>query len=234
MISCSTEAKANARRTVQPGNITYVDLIKRDAQVIQCKATNVHGYIFHNAFLNVLGKSDISNFFSKIFIHFMQNFVVLKAKKVKKWVFFIFLNLVLRTSTLVELKWLSSVISYYCRCLPRLLPIVNICLPPPAEPPSWKVLPAENLKRALGQSTNLTCQTNAAPRAQVTWTKGLGDNGVVLVGSRYHIYPDGNLRIAVSFIVSQSAHHSLTIAVREPLASSSALIPPLYIAYLSL
>ena len=52
----SPELPHDPRRTVTEHSVTYHNLTKTDAQVLQCNATNKHGYIFANAFLNVLGK----------------------------------------------------------------------------------------------------------------------------------------------------------------------------------
>lgn len=46
------------RRTVTDTKIMYKNVTKTDAQVFQCNATNKHGYIFANAYLNVLGKPE--------------------------------------------------------------------------------------------------------------------------------------------------------------------------------
>ena len=46
----------NARRKVEPNKLRYKNVTKTDAQVVQCNASNVHGYIFANAYLNVLGE----------------------------------------------------------------------------------------------------------------------------------------------------------------------------------
>ncbi|XP_064632101.1 neuroglian-like isoform X2 [Lineus longissimus] len=107
-------AKDNSRRIILPGNITYINLTKSDAQVIQCNASNSHGYLYTNAYLNVL-----------------------------------------------------------------------------AEPPSWKAPPDQKMKHAVGQIVNITCSTYAAPKAKVKWVK----DGVVLSGSHYKFYKDGNLEI---------------------------------------
>jgi hypothetical protein len=56
IIFITSDAKDNSRRIILPGNITYLNLTKSDAQVIQCNASNGHGYLFTNAYLNVLGK----------------------------------------------------------------------------------------------------------------------------------------------------------------------------------
>lgn len=46
----------DSRRTLNNNKLIYRNVSKADSQVIQCNATNKHGYIFTNAFLNVLGK----------------------------------------------------------------------------------------------------------------------------------------------------------------------------------
>ena len=46
----------DARRKVEPNKLRYKNVTKTDAQVVQCNASNVHGYIFANAYLNVLGE----------------------------------------------------------------------------------------------------------------------------------------------------------------------------------
>jgi len=44
------------RRIVANNYVRYVNVTKTDAQVLQCNASNKHGYIFSNAYLNVLGQ----------------------------------------------------------------------------------------------------------------------------------------------------------------------------------
>ena len=51
-----SKAPVNPRRIVERNSITYIDVIKEDTCVIQCNATNKHGYIFANAYLNVQGE----------------------------------------------------------------------------------------------------------------------------------------------------------------------------------
>lgn len=51
-----SKVPANPRRTVEQNRIIYHDVLKEDAAVIQCNATNKHGYIFTNAYLNVLSE----------------------------------------------------------------------------------------------------------------------------------------------------------------------------------
>ena len=63
-----------------------------------------------------------------------------------------------------------------------------------AIPPDWLVPPAPRVAFAEGQTVNLTCQTQAAPRADVSWEK----DGVHLTGGRYHVKMNGNLEIVVS------------------------------------
>jgi receptor-type tyrosine-protein phosphatase zeta len=46
----------NDRRTVEDGVVFFSNLSKSDAQVLQCNASNRHGYIFKNAYLNVLAE----------------------------------------------------------------------------------------------------------------------------------------------------------------------------------
>ena len=41
-------------RVVEKNKITFYNMTLEDAQTIQCNATNKHGYIFENAYLNVL------------------------------------------------------------------------------------------------------------------------------------------------------------------------------------
>jgi len=40
---------------VGDGFIEYTNVSRDDAHVLQCNASNEHGYLFTNAFLNVLG-----------------------------------------------------------------------------------------------------------------------------------------------------------------------------------
>ena len=50
------ESDDNSRRAVVNGVVYYKNLTKADSQVLQCNASNKHGYIFKNVYLNVLGK----------------------------------------------------------------------------------------------------------------------------------------------------------------------------------
>ncbi len=44
------------RREVEQKRLTYRNLTKDDAMVVQCNATNKHGYQYTNAYMNVLSK----------------------------------------------------------------------------------------------------------------------------------------------------------------------------------
>lgn len=37
-------------------NLTFVNLNKNDHMVLQCNASNIHGYVFSDVYLNILGK----------------------------------------------------------------------------------------------------------------------------------------------------------------------------------
>jgi len=50
------ELTPDRRRIVANNYVHYVNVTKTDAQVLQCNASNKHGYIFANAYLNVLGQ----------------------------------------------------------------------------------------------------------------------------------------------------------------------------------
>jgi receptor-type tyrosine-protein phosphatase zeta len=47
------ELPYDSRRVITDTSISYFNLTKTDAQVLQCNASNKHGYIFANAYLNV-------------------------------------------------------------------------------------------------------------------------------------------------------------------------------------
>ena len=51
-----SEVEADSRRIVEKHQIIWHNVTKNDATVIQCNATNDHGYIYTNAYLNVLSK----------------------------------------------------------------------------------------------------------------------------------------------------------------------------------
>jgi hypothetical protein len=51
-----TAVVPNRRRIIGNHYLRYVNVTKSDAQVLQCNVSNKHGYIFANAYLNVLGK----------------------------------------------------------------------------------------------------------------------------------------------------------------------------------
>ena len=44
---------ADPRRVVEKNSVTIMNVTNNDAFVIQCNATNKHGYIWANAYLNV-------------------------------------------------------------------------------------------------------------------------------------------------------------------------------------
>lgn len=50
---------ADPRRIAEKNRLIFNNMTKDDAQVIQCNATNKHGYIFANAYLNVLTEPPI-------------------------------------------------------------------------------------------------------------------------------------------------------------------------------
>ena len=54
-----SQLPADSRRMVERNRITFYNVTKDDAQVLQCNATNNHGYIWENAFLNVLSEPPI-------------------------------------------------------------------------------------------------------------------------------------------------------------------------------
>ena len=47
---------SDPRRTVGPDFLAYTNVTKTDTEVIQCNASNTHGYIFANAYLRVRGE----------------------------------------------------------------------------------------------------------------------------------------------------------------------------------
>lgn len=51
-----SQAPADPRRILQGNKLIFHNLTMDDAQVIQCNSTNKHGYIFQNAYLNVLSE----------------------------------------------------------------------------------------------------------------------------------------------------------------------------------
>ena len=51
-----TEVPGDPDRITEKNKMTFYNVSISDAQVIQCNATNKHGYIFQNAYLNVLSK----------------------------------------------------------------------------------------------------------------------------------------------------------------------------------
>lgn len=61
-ILCLTEVPRNKRRLDYPKRIEFRNLTKADAQVIQCNASNIHGYLWADVFLNVLGKTYMCNY----------------------------------------------------------------------------------------------------------------------------------------------------------------------------
>jgi len=52
----STEWRGGAGREVGADYIEYTNVSRDDVHVLQCNSSNVHGYLFVNAFLNVLGR----------------------------------------------------------------------------------------------------------------------------------------------------------------------------------
>lgn len=47
-----------SERFIKPdaNNITFVQLNKNDHMVLQCNASNIHGYVFADVYLNILGE----------------------------------------------------------------------------------------------------------------------------------------------------------------------------------
>ena len=54
---CISEVPGDPNRIVEKNKITFQNVSKDHIQVVQCNATNKHGYIYTNAYLNVLSKS---------------------------------------------------------------------------------------------------------------------------------------------------------------------------------
>lgn len=54
-----TELPPNSRRHVAGNGIIFSNVSQTDIQVIQCNASNKHGYLLSNAYLNVLGRFKI-------------------------------------------------------------------------------------------------------------------------------------------------------------------------------
>ena len=52
------ELPADSHRTISADGktISYKGVVKEATQVLQCKASNIHGYVFENAVLNVICK----------------------------------------------------------------------------------------------------------------------------------------------------------------------------------
>ena len=46
----------DARRTLYTGQLMFRNLTRDDAQVIQCNASNIHGYLWKDVALSILGK----------------------------------------------------------------------------------------------------------------------------------------------------------------------------------
>lgn len=53
-------------------NLTFVNLNKNDHMVLQCNASNIHGYVFSDVYLNILGKFMFATN-SKVVINFKEN-----------------------------------------------------------------------------------------------------------------------------------------------------------------
>ena len=51
------ETPSNRRRVVAAEYIEYYSVTTDDSHVVQCNVSNIHGYLFTNAYLNVLGKT---------------------------------------------------------------------------------------------------------------------------------------------------------------------------------
>ena len=51
-----TEAPANSRHTVEANKIIISDLTRADIGNYGCNATNEHGYVYRDVYVNVLGK----------------------------------------------------------------------------------------------------------------------------------------------------------------------------------
>jgi len=54
-----TNVPKDPRRVVEKNKLTFYNMTKDDAQVVQCNSTNNHGYVWANAYLNVLTEAAI-------------------------------------------------------------------------------------------------------------------------------------------------------------------------------
>jgi len=66
-----------------------------------------------------------------------------------------------------------------------------------AEPPFIQEGPIIGLRAAEGQTINLTCKVSGSPKPHVVWLKG----DEQLTGGRFRLMEDGNLEIAVSYLL---------------------------------
>ena len=55
------EWRGVAERVEADDYVEYVNVTVDDVHVMQCNASNRHGYLFTNAFLNVLGTSGLAD-----------------------------------------------------------------------------------------------------------------------------------------------------------------------------
>ena len=65
------------------------------------------------------------------------------------------------------------------------------------EPPFIQGGPIIGLRAAEGDTINLTCKVSGAPKPHVVWLKG----DEQLTGGRFRLMEDGNLEIAVSYLL---------------------------------
>ena len=55
-----SELMPDRRRTVASTYLRIVNVTRVDSQVLQCNASNNYGYVFANAYLNVIGQQCLS------------------------------------------------------------------------------------------------------------------------------------------------------------------------------
>jgi len=57
---CTAGLLLDSRAVVDGNRLTILNVKRADAQILQCNASNIHGYLLASAYLNILGNASVT------------------------------------------------------------------------------------------------------------------------------------------------------------------------------
>jgi len=57
---CTAGLLLHSRAVVDGNRLTILNVKRADAQMLQCNASNIHGYLLASAYLNILGNASVT------------------------------------------------------------------------------------------------------------------------------------------------------------------------------